>query len=62
MSAFGEDDGIRIIGVAVPPAIATATRAAAKKEMVAMSVIMRRALLAELKARGFLPKEFDTAA
>jgi hypothetical protein len=44
----------RLVGFYVPPAIAAATKAAADREMLSMSDICRRALVVELKARGFL--------
>ena len=54
MTTFDENQGIRIVGFAIPVEIAQATRAAAKADMTTMSDIMRRALIAELKNRGFL--------
>jgi hypothetical protein len=49
------DTAWRVIGFSVPPEIASATQAAAAKEMLSMSDLMRRALVTELKARGALP-------
>ena len=49
--------GIKLVGCAVPIEIAEATREAARQDMTSMSDVMRRALLAELKQRGFLKVE-----
>ena len=57
MTTFDENQGIRIVGFAVPMDIAQATRAAAKADMTTMSDVMRRALVTELKQRGFLKAE-----
>ena len=57
MTTFDENEGTKIVGFAIPVKIAQATRAAARADMTTMSDLMRRALLAELKVRGFLPTE-----
>ena len=49
--------GIKLVGCAVPIEMAEATREAARQDMTSMSDVMRRALLVELKQRGFLKAE-----
>jgi hypothetical protein len=55
MSETNNDTAWRVIGFSVPPEIASATQAAAAKELCSMSDLLRRALVVELKARGALP-------
>jgi hypothetical protein len=52
-----EDEAARrIIAFAVPMKVATATQALAAKEYSTLSQICRRALVRDLKERGFLPE------
>jgi hypothetical protein len=49
-----DDNSKRIIAFAVPIKIAAATRAVAEKDLCSLSDICRRALVRNLKERGFL--------
>jgi hypothetical protein len=56
MTTNDESRSSRIIAFAVPVEIATATQAAAQKDLCSLSYVCRRALLRDLKERGFLPE------
>ena len=51
-----KDDSKIIIGCAVPVEIARLTKDAARKDMISMSDLIRHAIVAELKSRGFIPE------
>lgn len=50
-----EEKGSRIIAFAVPVEVASATQAAATKDLCSLSYVCRRALLRDLRERGLLP-------
>jgi hypothetical protein len=56
MTNNNESRSLRIIAFAVPVKVATATRAVADKDLCSLSDVCRRALLKDLKERGFLPE------